>query len=146
MFRAASERHTIPLFPVTGMGTFCRVQLSLRVMWLAPSSSRVWKWAKVTLGGKTLGPVLRPSTHHPQFTCLVHQAPGHRGPLGPQQAEGGEGPQSTLDESLAPLIATKMPEFIHQGSAGHIQGGELKHLLVCIGNKRKKQPIISPVL
>ena len=35
-----------------------------------------------------------------------------RGPLRPQQAEGREGLDTALDEPLAPLVATKMPEFI----------------------------------
>jgi len=91
------------------------------------------------IGDETLVPVLRQSTPHPYLVCLVHQAPRHRGPLGPQQAEGGEGPDAALGESLAPLIATEMPEFIHQGSVGSVQGGEFKHLLVAIGGPGEKQ-------
>lgn len=90
------------------------------------------------IGAETLGPVLRHSTPHPYLSCLIHQAPGYRGPLRPQKAEGGEGADTALDESLAPLIPTKTPEFIHQGSVGNIQGGEFKHLLVTIENKGKE--------
>ena len=71
---------------------------------------------------ETLAPVLRQRDPQPHFSCLVHQGPGHRGPLRPQQAEGGEGPDTALNESLAPLIATKMPEFIHHASVDRIQG------------------------
>jgi len=91
------------------------------------------------IGDETLVPVLRQSTPHPYLVCLVHQAPRHRGPLGPQQAEGGECLDTALNESLAPVIATKMPEFIHQGSVGSVQGGEFKHLLVAIGGPGEKQ-------
>lgn len=98
------------------------------------------------IGDETLAPVLRHSTPHPYLACLVHQAPGHRGPLRPQQAEGGEGPDAALNEHLAPLIAPKMPEFIHQRSMGNVQGGELKHLLVAVENKEKEYPKISHIL
>ena len=77
---------------------------------------------KQHMGDETLAPVLRQGGPHPHLSCLVHQGPGHRGPLRPQQAEGGEGPDTALDESLAPLIATEMPEFIHHGSMDRIQG------------------------
>lgn len=66
--------------------------------------------------------VLRHSACHPQLSCLIHHGPGHRGPLGSQQTEGGKGLDTVLNESLAPLIAAKMPEFIHQGSMCDIQG------------------------
>ena len=74
------------------------------------------------MGDETLPPVLRHSGTHPHLSCLVHQRPGHRGPLRPQQTYGGEVPDTALDESLAPLIATEIPEFIHQGSVGNVQG------------------------
>lgn len=88
---------------------------------------------------KALALVFRQGTSHPQLARLVHQAPGHKGPLGPQQAEGGEGLDAAFDESLAPLIAPEIPEFIHQGSVGNIQGGEFKHLLVAMGGPGEKQ-------
>lgn len=74
------------------------------------------------IGYQAQVPVLRQGTSHPHLSCVIHQGPGHGGPLGPQQTEVGEGPDAALDESLAPLIATKVPEFIHHGSMGNIQG------------------------
>ena len=74
------------------------------------------------VGDEPAAPVLGQGGPHPDLSRLVHQGPGRRGPLRPQQAEGGEGPDTALDESLAPLIATKMPEFIHQSSMCRIHG------------------------
>lgn len=73
------------------------------------------------IGDEALVPVLRHGGPHPHLSCLVHQVPAHRCPFRPQQTEGGEGLDTPLNESLAPLIATKMPEFIHQGRVGNIQ-------------------------
>lgn len=74
------------------------------------------------IGDEAPVPVLGHGASHPYLSCLVHQVPAHRSPLGPQQTEGGEGLDTALDESLAPLIAAEMPEFVHQGSVGDIQG------------------------
>lgn len=72
--------------------------------------------------------------------ALLSGPPGSRtqGPFGSQQTEGGESLDTALDESLDPLIAAKMPEFIRQGSVGDIQGWEFKHFLVAIGNKEEE--------
>lgn len=64
---------------------------------------------KDDVGDEALGPVLKFGACHPHLSCLVHQDPGHGGPLRPQQAPVGEGLDTALDESLAPLIATELP-------------------------------------
>lgn len=43
---------------------------------------------------------------------------------------------------MAPLIATKEPEFIHQGSMGDIQGWKFKHVLIAIEGPRRKQSLL----
>ena len=72
------------------------------------------------VGDEPVATVLGQRGPHPDLSRLVHQGPGGRGPLRPQKAEGGEGPDTALDEPLAPLVATKMPEFIHQSGMGRI--------------------------
>lgn len=74
------------------------------------------------MGDETLAPVLRQGGPHPYLSCLVHQGPRYRGALRPQQADGEKVADTLLNESLAPLVATKMPELIHQGSVGNIHG------------------------
>lgn len=70
---------------------------------------------------ETLAPVLRQGASHSQFSSVVHQGPGHRGPLRPHNTEAGEGKDTAFNELLALLIATKMPEAIHQCSMCNIQ-------------------------
>ena len=74
------------------------------------------------VGDEPVATVLGHRGPHPNLSRLVHQGPGGRGPLRPQQAEGREGLDTALDEPLAPLVATKMPEFIHQSGMGRIHG------------------------
>lgn len=70
---------------------------------------------------EVLTPVLRQCGSHSQLSSVVHQGPGHGGPLRPQQTEAGEGPDAALDESRASFIATKVPQLVHQSSVGDIQ-------------------------
>ena len=92
---------------------------------------------------ETLVPVLRQGASHSQFSSVVHQAPGHRDPLRSHNTGAGEGVDTALNELLTFLIATKMPDAIHQRSMCNIQGGEFEQLLITIGNKRKEQPLVT---
>ena len=93
------------------------------------------------LGDEPHGPVIRHGASLPHLSCLVHQGPGHRGPLRPQQAEGGEVPDAALDEPLAPLVAAEKPEPVHQSRVARLRRCELKHLWVAVGVPREKQSV-----
>lgn len=145
--RTTSHRHTVPLVPVTGHGEMMQIIKRLLRNFVILVDMSICGEAEIlqslglgvdNIGDETLGSVLRQGASHPHLSCLVHQGPGHGGPLRPQQSNAGEVPDTALDESLAPLIATKMPEFIHQGSVGDIQGWEFKHLLVAMEVPREK--------
>lgn len=92
---------------------------------------------------ETLAPVLRQGASHSQFSSVVHQAPGHGDPLRPHNTEAGEGVDTALNELLTSLVATKMPEAVHQGSVCDIQGGEFEHLFVTMEKNRKVQSLIT---
>ena len=92
---------------------------------------------------ETLVPVLRQGASHSQFSSVVHQAPGHRNPLRSHNTGAGEGVDTALNELLTFLIATIMPDAIHQRSMCNIQGGEFEQILITIGNKRKEQLLVT---
>ena len=127
----ASQGHTGPLVPTAGDGDVMQVvtdSLDDSVGFVCVVIRRDAELVQGPgvdsqhVGDEPPAPVLGQGGPHPDLSRLVHQGPGRRGSLGPQQAEGGEGPDTALDESLAPLIATKMPEFIHQSGMCRIQG------------------------
>ena len=144
--RSTSQRLTVPLVPPTGDGDVMQVVADSLNDFVGFVCVVIRGDAKLVqspgvdsqhVGDEPVATVLRQRGPHPDLSRLVHQGPGGGGPLGPQQAEGGEGPDTALDEPLAPLVAAKMPEFIHQSGMGRIHGGELKHLLVTIEKKEK---------
>lgn len=126
-----SQRHTVPLVPVTGHRDITQPEghsLGDVVGLIHVGIHGEAKFSQsldLATGGvikETLISVLRYSGSYSQLSSLVHHGPAHWGPLRPQQTEAGEGPDTALNESLTSLIATKIPEFIHQGSMGNIQG------------------------
>lgn len=131
VFRAALQRHIVPLVPAAGQEDTLHVGAYSLHDVIGLVYVRIQGEAKLVqsldvdtrqVGDEPLGPVLRQSACHPQLSCLVHQHPGHRGPLGPQQARAGEGLDTALDKPLTPFIATEIPELVHQDSMGRIQG------------------------
>jgi hypothetical protein len=68
---------------------------------------------------KTSDQVLKYSASHQQLSGVVHQGLSHWTPLRLHQTEAEESPDTAFDESLASLITTKMPGFIHQGSTSN---------------------------
>lgn len=120
----------MPLVPVTWQGDVMEILAHFLYDFVASVCVVVHRETKFVqsldkgikvVGDETLASVLRHSCSHPYLACLVHQGPGHWGPLRTQQAEGWKGLDTALDESLAPLVAAKMPELIHQGGMRHIQ-------------------------
>lgn len=126
-----SQRHTVPLVPVTGHRDITQLEghsLGDVVGLIHVGIHGEAKFSQsldLATGGvikEALISVLRYSGSYSQLSSLVHHGPAHWSPLRPQQTEAGEGPDTALNESLTSLIATKIPEFIHQGSMGNIQG------------------------
>ena len=125
-----SQRLTVPLVPVTGHGHMVEALTHLLhdlVLGVHVSIHREAPLEQTLgllvdgMGDEPLGPVLRQGTCHPHLSRLVHQGPGHRGPLKPQQAEVGETPDTTLDEPQAPLVAAKKPESVHHSRMAKIR-------------------------
>ena len=94
-FRSALQRHEVPLVPAAGHKDTLHVgAYSLHdVIGLVdvgiqgePEFVQSLDMDTGEVGDEPLGPVLRQGACHPQLSRLVHQHPGHRGPLGPQQA------------------------------------------------------------
>ena len=93
MFRAALQRHKVPLVPAVGhkdtlhVGAhFLHDVIGLVYVGIQGEAKFVQSLDLDTgdVGDEPLGPVLRQGACHPQLSRLVHQHPGHRGPLGPQ--------------------------------------------------------------
>lgn len=139
-FRAISERHTVPLFPVSGHGDILQGVAQASHDVAGSFQSQSLEMGKGDLGCKALDPVFRPTSCHPQFTCLVHEAPGYRGPLLPQQAEGGGQPRIITQLISGSSHCHQNARIYLPSKCGYIQGGELKHFLVLLGTRGKNSP------
>lgn len=121
----ALKRHTVPLIPTTGYTDMfqegiqsldCEVGLIYMQIKGKAEISQILNLGNDNMVNETLASVLRCSTCHSHFSSVIHQGPGHWRPIRPHQTEAGEGADTALDELLASLVATKIPDTVHQGS------------------------------
>lgn len=129
-------RYTVPLVPGTGqqgdipqLGNFSlNSEVSLIHMCIYGKAKLFYclNLLGSNMVNETTAPVPRQGASHSQFSSVVHQGPRHRGPLRPHNTEAGEGKDTTFNELLALLIATKIPDAIYQCSMCNIQGGEFE--------------------
>ena len=125
-----SQRLTVPLVPVTGHGHVVEALTHLLYDLVLGVHVSIHREAPLEqtlgllvdgVGDKPLGLVLRQGACHPHLSRLVHQGPGHRGPLKPQQAEVGEALDTALNEPQAPLVAAEKPESVHHSRMAKIR-------------------------
>ena len=148
--RSTSQQLTVPLVPPTGDGDVMQVVADSLNDFVGFVCVVIRGDAKLVqspgvdsqhVGDEPVATVLRQRGPHPDLSRLVHQGPGGGGPLGPQQAEGGEVPDTALDEPQAPLVAAKKPESVHQSCMARICRRELKHFCVSVGVPREKHSL-----
>ena len=89
-FRAASQRHTVPLIPATGHAKVIQSVTHLLHNFVSLVYVRIGGetefgqnlgMGKDDVGDEALGLVLKLGACHPHLSCLVHQGPSYRGPL-----------------------------------------------------------------